>query len=281
MFRVTGFIFVILLIQLFAYAPVQAQEHLSYCESIESTADMLTCVNRHREDAQTRLNMVFRDLLKALAGEAPKERLHESQNNWLSYRNEQCAFEKGQATKPAFERIYEISCITRMTEQRAEQLSMSLFNSGRENPREFGTFPRWMNVLAHENPDIFWRYGQRESGDIDCDGMEEQIVSGVKITPADIETVVAIAENPAAGKPQTVLLSLPKSELVENKSEMDSFVCSPYVDFVFKAGGEDGEEEEIKETCQAHLLLNRAKCKKMRIHWTGKMYDITEYVQTE
>jgi uncharacterized protein YecT (DUF1311 family) len=264
-----SFYFMALTAVLFLAPAATAQEHISYCEGIESTSDMLKCVNRHREDAQVRLSMVYREVLKGIEDQTGKDLLLESQNNWITYRDEHCKFEKSQAEAPAFERIYEISCITRLTEHRAEQLSMSLFHSGSEKPREFGTFPRWMNVLAHEHPDIFWRYGQRQSGDIDCDGESEQIVSGVRIKPFAVddtnpqkfvEAVIAIAEDPVTGKPRTEILLLPAGEEA----------CTPYTDITFVSGQ---EEEASEETCNARLILNRGGCKRIHVHWTGKVYD--------
>jgi uncharacterized protein YecT (DUF1311 family) len=259
-------------------AGLYAQEHLSYCDGIESTADMLKCVNRHRENAQIRLNMVFQELLKNLESRE-KKRLQETQKSWISYRNEQCSFEKKQAGKPGLERIYELSCLTNLTEQRTSKLSMMLYNENSDVSPEFGTFPRWMNVIAHEHPEIFWRYGQHISADMNCDGRLEQIITGLKLKEAGkpleerpLDAVLAIAENPEAGKPHFKLLTFPVSAAGGNYKN----VCSPFLEIKFKEAGKSGGsiEDPKSEKCESCLYIKSESCKTLRVRWTGNDYDV-------
>lgn len=250
-----------------------AQEHLSYCEGVKSTAEILKCVNYHLEDAQTRLGMAFQELAKSAKTDEDKELIQDAQNYWLSYRDAQCELEKKQSENPGFERIYELSCLATMTEQRAEQLSMSLFNSNRKETREFGTFPRWMNVLAHENPDIFWRYGYHHTHDMDCDGKNEHVISGIKITSSEnnadenqtsypqLSIIIAIAENPATGKPETQIIPIPATGSNNCK-------ISPLLDLTFIS------EDSTEKLCGEYLVINKNKCGQHRINLKENMYDL-------
>lgn len=250
--------------------PATARATASYCEGIESTAEILTCTNRHNEDAQIRLNMVFTELLNSLSEEEEKEHLQQSQEAWLAYRDRQCAFEKSRADKPGFERIYEISCLALMTDQRTEKLSMSLFSSGNGGPTEFGELPRWMNVLAHQNPDVFWLYGKRQSGDINCDGADEEIISGVRIESGLVKPVVAVAENPVVGKPQVYVLPVDGESARPGEKPLS---CSLYLTVDFIEVPRDGESEEGR--CDAFFSVSRENCENIKVYRSGSTYDLS------
>lgn len=253
----------------FASVPVRAQEHFGYCEDITNTSEALACVNRHKEDAQIRLNMVFVDLAKTMQDTpADREALQDSQNAWLSYRDDHCVFAAKRAGTPALERIYELSCITDLTEQRAELLAMSLYQGAREQPREFGTFPRWMNVLAHENPGTFWRYGKRLEMDFDCDGQAEEVLTGVAVSPAradaeatgiQADLVVAISSNPPTGRPQAHVLTF------QLRGGGTGF-CSPLVTLAPVAGLE-------REHCSPALKISDDVCFETVLRWTGTRFE--------
>ena len=76
-----------------------AQEHIVYCEEVESTAEIMKCVKRHYDDSQIRLNMVYGDLTQRLEDKDDVADLIGSQNAWLAYRDTHCAWESGRARR--------------------------------------------------------------------------------------------------------------------------------------------------------------------------------------
>ncbi len=255
------------------------QDHVAYCEDVESTSEVMKCVKRHYDDAQIRLNMVYSDLTRMLDNSAEVSGLIDSQNAWLTYRDMHCVWESGRAKEPALTRIYELSCITTLTEKRAENLSMSLFRETQQRPREFGTFPRWMNVLAHEYDDVFWRYGDRLSMDLDCDQEEEKIVSGVRFTMGangllkGIETVVAISENPPTGKPRIKLFSFPVRAVNETPEDERAF-CEARLDLVAISPETDRTENRKDVRCSSAVYLSDEKCYNALVGWNGEEYNL-------
>jgi uncharacterized protein YecT (DUF1311 family) len=239
-----------------------------HCAAATSTGDILACVNRHRQDAQIRLNMVFVDLMKSLESEAVQDRLHEAQNAWLIYRDDQCAFERMHAETPALERIVELSCIATLTEARAELLAMALYHRASGKPREFGTFPRWMNVLSHDYPDVFWRYHNSLETDLDCDGQKDMILSGVSIIgnaqnkdAPEVKVVLAVSTNPPTGRPETEILRFP----VKTGAGEEYSFCDPAVKI--RAG-----EAQGNTNCSAALFVEDGQCSAFRIIHDGTGY---------
>lgn len=241
----------------------QAQTHTKYCQGIESTAEAMACVKDHKDTAQKALNEVYAGLkvqverryaaaaaANANAGDggAPQdagtsdgsaakidpakmtlEELEKIQKDWLVYRDEQCKWDAAMAESPSLERVYQLSCITDLTEKRAAYLEGVLQNGESATPREFGGTPRWMNVLGMEHPDVFWRYGRVLKTDLNCDEREDYVMTGlsVKSLPQkqgtvaaaqeseigaflnkDTEVVLAVADNPVTGKPRTQILRI-------------------------------------------------------------------------
>ena len=148
--------------------PAYSQRHTGYCDQAASTADALDCVNRHNKDTQEILSTVFKEIIDGQEGEV-KAKLSEAQKNWIIYRDAQCQWEAGLSETPSLRRVYELSCLTDMTERRIKLLESVKMQ------------PRWMNALAHDYPDIYWRYGEWQSADLNCDEEDEQIMTGLSV----------------------------------------------------------------------------------------------------
>jgi uncharacterized protein YecT (DUF1311 family) len=249
------------------------------CQEIKSTAGALACVNQKKKNAQIRLGMIYEMLAESL-DEGDLEQLRDSQAKWLSYRDSHCAFEARRAATPALERLYELSCIADLTEHKAELLSMALYHGTRETPREFGDLPRWMNVLAHDHPDIYWRYGSRISADLDCDGKKENILPGLAVrTPEDVsapdtetesaaglEIIIAISENPVTGKPHFHTVGVP----LRGAGEFEGAFCSPRITLTAP------KYEEPKSSDCAFLVVDDGSCYRVQIRNSAQGYGIFE-----
>lgn len=217
-----------------------AGTHGAYCDRADSTAASVSCLKHHLDDAQNRLNKKYDRLTGALEGQT-LENLRALQKTWLDYRDTQCSWESAQAGSPSLEKIRQLSCLARMTEDRTELLTAILpeEDGTPATERMFGALPHWMNALNRDNPDIFWDYDNRIRTDLNCDGEDEIILSGIKLTRIEkknedsevgnsaeknensgnknkgqnaiygAETIVAITQTPTTGRPQSETLHFP------------------------------------------------------------------------
>jgi uncharacterized protein YecT (DUF1311 family) len=303
-YRILFFLFLSLLFVFGELLPgkAYAQRHGGYCDAAESTADTLDCVNRHKNDVQDRLNEVYNTLSMQQEAEKSKTALGDAQQAWIGYRDAQCKWESGLAGNPSLERIYELSCITLLTNMRTELLATTSERELEEEPREFGAHPRWINVLAHEYPDVFWRYGNWTKADLDCDGEDEQIITGVSFKQEqDSEQapslIVAISENPAIGKPSSFLLRI--ALRADNSSEEENqgpFLCKTDVSFSYvpdvhmaeqvQQKQEVSDQEQVKNgktqsSCKAHIKIDDKACSPLLIRHKNDEYILQSKTKKE
>lgn len=302
------FTFTLVLLTVFCFGKqAAAQIHTGYCDHAESTAAVQSCLNSHLSDAQKRLNKVYEKLTGTLEGE-PLEKLKELQASWLEYRDNECEWEAAQPEAQALQRVYELSCMARVTEDRADLLAVALAdNEHVGEQRQFGSFPRWMNALSKDYPDVFWNYGKRTRADLDCDGEDEMVMSGVALSrvktlevsedemqedkegrsPHGLDVVIAIAENPATGRPQAQLFRFPVTKTLDGPNLCAANVAlSVYERDIEPSAGEEGEvngesnkaEDEKEEICLSALKISDKQCEPVSLYWSGKDYalDIEE-----
>ncbi len=263
-----------------------AQGHGMYCEQADSTAATQQCLKKHLDTAQNRLNRIYKLLDDALEGER-KEELAALQKTWLEYRDAECMWEAENSENSSLKRINELSCMARVTDDRADILTVVHEDKIQlDTVREYGSFPRWMNVVAKENPRVYWDYGSRKGFDLDCDGEDEYLMSGITTQPApfdkneeaeeevsDVKNFnnvlnISITQNPAVGKPTTKIFKFPIQQ--EDSAET---ICSQYFEQKFNEG--DVLSEEITE-CQASLEIQSEKCMPKIIQWDGKDFALVE-----
>jgi uncharacterized protein YecT (DUF1311 family) len=269
---------------LFLFLPnvAMAQRHAGYCDKATTTADALDCVNQHKLDVQQRLNTVYEEASEVQTKEL-QDLLSKAQQSWVAYRDAQCLWEAGLAANPSLERIYELSCMTLLTNLRTDLLKTTLETQKEEEPREFGSNPRWMNVLIQDYPSVFWRFGKWKQIDLDCDGNDEQIVSGVEFIDEDKKEgasasikkqnlVVAISDNPLTGKPD-----IKKFDISVNDENENIFVCDTEIEFEaieitaeLLSEEQEGKEEKI---CPAVRILDN-KCTPLLIYLNNNEYEI-------
>lgn len=299
------FIFICFLGLFFLFpAPSQAQGHSVFCGKADSTAASQECLKRHLDSAQKRLNKIYNKLGDSLESEKLDE-LKELQQTWLTYRDSECMWEAERSETPSLKRVNELSCMARVTEDRADLLTI-VYGDGEDTSiqREFGDFPRWMNAMAKDNPSVFWDYGRRTEHDLDCDGESEYIMQGIETSSLpdaekeegeedkarekrfSQEVVVAIAQNPPTGRPEVKTFKFPVMDQDNNE-----IICSNDISLSFdkrvleqesEQGSKEESEEEIKtENCDAVLTINHKGCEPKTIFWSGKDFTLEIKEQPE
>jgi len=275
-----------------------AQGHSAFCGQADSTAASQDCLKRHLDSAQRRLNKTYQKLTQKLEGEELAA-LKDLQATWLTYRDAECMWEADRSLTAPFKRVNELSCMARVTEDRLDLLNVALDDDSVTGAqREYGSFPRWMNVIAKENPGVVWDYGRRNNRDLNCDDEDEYIMTGfttssVKtpnvaegedpITEAYFakEVVVALAQNPPSGRPQAQIFKFP----VQNVASADG-ICDDEIsiDYSERAAAEKSEEAEIEDeeiACGKIIEVKNKGCEPKIISWTGEEFILEIEETTE
>ncbi|MEM6781761.1 MAG: lysozyme inhibitor LprI family protein [Pseudomonadota bacterium] len=285
------FLFVLMLL-VSSNASAEISAHIAYCDEADSTAALQDCVNKHHASAQERLNTAYEKVTAELE-EEDLNILRDIQAQWIAYRDAECAWESSRVETEGLMKIYELSCEARMTEDRAALLEATYDNEDQDNQSELSGFPRWMNALTEDHPDVFWRFGERERLDLNCDGNEDVVMLGAAVsrvqklevsetemqedeqgrTPHAMDVVVSITENPPTGRPTSQLFRLPITETLDGPS-----LCSEKVSLavITKENEEaelaEGEEVEEVLTCNQHIEIQAKQCDPVTLSWSGKDY---------
>ena len=251
------------------------------CDKARSSADVMRCLTRENEQAQIDLNKAFDALSMQKSGE-DLTRVKDTQAQWVKYRDQDCVFETEHFETESLKRLESLRCINRLTQERIVAIENSLEKSAEDEIiGEATTQPRWMNALAEDHPDVFWRYGASVEGDADCDGEMEYLMAGLRQTEesGELEPLISISENPATGRPQSAVIVLPSVTDAEGGETPGQ--CGALFEIEFKAveveatEGEEQSEEQIEE-CANRVLVNTANCPPRVIHWSGDSYAFKE-----
>lgn len=267
---------------------VLAQGYDAYCSHSESTATSQKCLKSHLDGAQKRLNSVYKNLSDKL--EAPQlQQLKDLQATWLVYRDAECLWEMERSITPTLKGINEMSCMVRVTENRVDILTVAYADGDRERAtHEYGSFPRWMNALSRDYPEVYWDYGNRSRFDLDCDGDGEYIMQGVitslvksEVASGDEDdspvykksVVIAIAQNPPIGRPVVEVLEF---KVGGNNSQFT--LCSDDVALKFAHKAVIKKDQDIVEgqACRAFVQIDTKNkgCTSKIISWTGKKFAL-------
>ena len=240
-----------------SYSKAQTASHKS-CEMAENTADVMNCVKQRHDDSQERLKTLYDKLLAAEDSGGAPSAFRDTQQRWIEYRDQQCEWEIAQEATESLKRLRQLSCVGDLTAQRADILSLVLSRLKTDNDEavHYGSAVRWMNSLATDHPEIFWRYGDNIRGDLDCDGEDEVVISGlttnlrkVRTENSDayiVKSYVAVSTNPATGRPQSTIFELPVSD--EHEAVCDSTVSLEII------------ADDDQEGCSAAVEINRGQC---------------------
>lgn len=274
-------VFIITVFLLFFYAaPSIAQRGFNHCDDAKHSGDVLTCINTHHSAITQELNTTYEALLDEQSEENAQS-LRDTQTGWIAYRDQECAWEAEQADTQSLQRIEKLSCLTNLTEQRHKLLKDQLNTieeSHNIDKKKYRSATRWINVLADEHPNIFWRYGEQISVDLDCDGQNEEAILGQSVklkdedsAQYDVKTFIAISENPKIGRPS--------AQLLEFTQEAPA-LCDPNVALSMtnypKTEATAEETGEKPDTCSHALLLKSANCPTSTLLWDENLYVIKE-----
>lgn len=267
-------------------SPASAQGHGAFCAKANSTAETQRCLKRHLDAAQKRLKETYGDLTKKLEGESLSQ-LKELQATWLRYRDAECMWEAARSSTTALKRVNEISCMARVTDDRADLLEIALNDSGDAGiQREYGSFPRWMNALSQDYSEVYWNYGARMNADLNCDGVDEYIMQGVvniahKNEGEEAEdkklfeqqSVLAVVQNPPVGRPSADIFRFKVSPTSDDASICnDTLSLAPEI--IEQEATDEGVEEAPAVICQSRLVLKDKGCDTKYIQWAGKNFEL-------
>lgn len=268
-----------------------AQRHSGYCDEAESTADFQSCIKSHNEASKQQLNKVYKELLDQQERENDHE-IMQAQKDWLKYRDAQCRYEAGLTDNEALKHVYETSCLTALTQFRAQYLKDLKIRKNKSLPHEFSNQPRWVNILTNSYPEIFWRYGEWISVDLDCDGAKEDIMTGLDVSKKNQDQsvhstlIIAVADTPETGKPKATIHRIPvipsmqdpaneqpsqQTQNDDDTAEDNIHLCDANVDMaiISHAAIKAQDSEEEPKTCNTVLQINDSLCKPLQLYKNG------------
>lgn len=275
-------LFILLFIFSFGFMamPVSAKAASINCDKARSSADVMRCLTRENDQAQADLNKAFDTLSMQKTGEALTE-VKDVQAQWINYRDLNCAQETANLETESLVRLESLRCTNRLTHERIRAIENSLTKDQEVAILgEATTQPRWMNALAEDFPNTYWRYGSRIVGDMDCDGDLEYVMSGMRQTKsAGLQPVISISENPLTGRPDSALIPLPLESPV---SEAETAVkCGLLASVSFSAMPVTSVEVAPVEgvealQCANHISISTANCPPRVIQWDGARYELKD-----
>ncbi len=231
--------------------------HADFCKGTSSTASALKCLSSHKKIAEKALKKASDELIKN-RDEKTRKNFIETQNSWLTYRDQECAWEKNLVEGKVAKRLYEASCLASLTDTRAKQLSYALESSmGEDVIPELESTPRWMNSAFSDYPNVYWTQKKNISVDLDCDGRDEEIMTGISYAQDketqkyDLSVNLLVAMNPAVGKPKIERFQLPVVRKFDEKS--GNVICSP--DFSVTSFDEVVDKKVSEEVCNKALKI--------------------------
>lgn len=100
------------------------------CRNPQTQTEMNICAGRDYQNADRKLNQVYRQLLPKLQG-TRRQKLISAQQAWIRFRDASCTFERTQAEGGTMEPMLYSGCLTKLTEVRTKELSEYLELEGR------------------------------------------------------------------------------------------------------------------------------------------------------
>ncbi len=91
------------------------------CKPDGNTLEMRQCAADQYAIADQKLNQTYQQLIRQLSTQR-KQRLIEAQRAWISFRDKTCEFESSQMLGGSAEPLLRTTCLTRVTQQRVQDL---------------------------------------------------------------------------------------------------------------------------------------------------------------
>lgn len=244
-------------------SPAAAQEFFGSCDQITNDVEAMECVRSHKDKILDQLNILYDDLSASL--DAPAlEKLRDAQTHWVQYRTQQCAMEGELAKQDSLKTLYRLECIEQLTQSRYNHLSR-LYNWNNDNqPRQFGEYPKWINILERNYPQIFWDLKSAQEFDINCDGSDEYIIAGVDVAGGTQPVLSVVNVNGGARAVEYFSVidaedmadTTNMGDISDTPNAVENKTCAPYMIFsqidYDQAAGND-------QTAEAPAFFNRKK----------------------
>lgn len=199
----------VLLLTVFFITPAHAYlGQQGYCQQAQSTADLVACIGDHYKDETEQLNdlyshveVLYQDHQDYLSD------VKDGQDQWLAYRKRVCDFEGDLYEGGSLQRVQELSCLARITENRKQHFVNIISSFDETVIPEFSYPPRWVNVLRNDYANVFWRFSSRQMMDTDCDGQDEEIIQGLEeVNKGDYKMVMVVSDSEQVGRPQMTVI---------------------------------------------------------------------------
>ena len=249
----------------FLNSAVHAEDdNQGYCQNAETTADLVQCTGNHYEAEADHLNEVYKSLIEK-ADEASEfaSLLRTNQEDWIAFRDHTCELAGKIYEGGSLQRVQVLNCRASMTGGRSDQLKGMLRDVNADNIPVFATPPRWTNTLLNTYPNIFWAVGQAQGADVDCDGVNEKIVSGIEHSDNAAMTLstLAIIESPLTGRATIQTYNMPRKKTCP-PTAIPAFVQNP---------GTDG-------ICIFSVIMQDEGCEDMRLQYDDqeKIYRLNK-----
>lgn len=94
----------------------------NFCKGAETPADKQSCTQERFKNAEEVLKRQFDQFVRFLKDTPYAEDIKNAQNSWIEYRNKECHFEASFFEEEVAKRTLELSCLSRLTEERAHLL---------------------------------------------------------------------------------------------------------------------------------------------------------------
>lgn len=100
------------------------------CNNPQTQGEMNACAGIAYQNADRRLNQVYRQLLPKLSG-SRRQKLISAQQAWIKFRDANCTFERSEFAGGTMEPMVYSSCLANVTKQRTAQLEQYLSDADR------------------------------------------------------------------------------------------------------------------------------------------------------
>ena len=259
------------------------------CDRAESTSSIQKCLRGKLEKAQARLTKAYAAIDKRFETSEQRSALKELQTLWLEYRDQECMWEAEQAKAPGLKGINELSCMARVTGDRADLLEITYLDINPEASREYEQSIRWKNVLRNNHSDVLWDMKQTHMFDLTCNDEPEIVIEGNRFksvkdikknnaTLFEREKVIAVIKNPAIGRPDIKFFDFDISNENDQEDQPLKTMCDRDVKVAFEKEAEQNAEDK---SCRTKIILAQSKCETKNIIWNEKDFVLEEIEKKE
>ena len=267
-----------------------------YCAGAKTNADLVQCLSKTYANVQNELRVSYEALMESQSAENRAE-LAETQKAWLVYRDANCHWEAANKSNQSLERIYELSCLIRVSEGRQRALLQGNMPITEQRKLQ-GYAPRWMNVFASAYPGTYWKHEIDAGHDLNCDGKTNYVISGMRLPVQQIQgakkdlwpaqagyenykILLGIAAMGETGKPETSVFDFPVRRVVSgdagNVTKMDEadndrampYLCSPnpMISVIPQMDALDSAVAEVSECIPKVVKIHDPGCGAYQIEW--------------